>query len=107
MTTLNALAAELMIKYGASAATDVTGFGLLGHLLEMCDASNVSAEIKFDQLPFIDGTATLAEKGIVPNGTKRNLDHAFQQVEFGDSLQKYEHLMACLLYTSPSPRDRG
>ena len=43
MTTLNALAAELMIKYGTSAATDVTGFGLLGHLLEMCEASNVSA----------------------------------------------------------------
>ena len=100
MTTLNALAAELMIKYGASAATDVTGFGLLGHLLEMCEASNVSAEIKFDQLPFIGGTATLAEKGVVPNGTKRNLDHAFQQVKFGDNLHEYEHLMAADAQTS-------
>ena len=100
MTTLNALAAELMIKYGASAATDVTGFGLLGHLLEMCEASNVSAEIKFDQLPFLGGTAILAEKGVVPNGTKRNLDHTFQQVAFGDNLQEYEHLMAADAQTS-------
>ena len=100
MTTLNSLAAELMLKYGASAATDVTGFGLLGHLLEICEVSDVSAKIKFDQLPFIDGTAALAEKGVVPKGTERNLDHASQQVEFRESLQEHEQLMAADAQTS-------
>ncbi len=100
MTTLNSLAAELMLKYGASAATDVTGFGLLGHLLEICEVSDVSAKIKFDQLPFIDGTAALAEKGVVPKGTERNLDHASQQIEFRESLQEHEQLMAADAQTS-------
>ncbi|MDP7127996.1 MAG: selenide, water dikinase SelD, partial [Candidatus Marinimicrobia bacterium] len=74
MSTLNKAAAEAMNGLDVHAATDVTGFGLLGHLLEMCKASNVSAEINFKNLDFLPGVRELAEKGIIPGGSKRNLD---------------------------------
>ena len=74
MSTLNKLAAEVMIKIGVNAATDVTGFGLLGHLSEMCEASRVSAKIEYSELPFLPSVKEIAGKGIVPGGTKRNLE---------------------------------
>ena len=56
----------------ASAATDVTGFGLLGHLLEVCDASNVGMEIEFERVPVLEGTAELLEQRMWPGGSARN-----------------------------------
>src|SRR5688500_10881480 len=53
MTTLNAAAAQAALKVGVSAATDVTGFGLIGHLLKICDASKVGAEIGYETLPVL------------------------------------------------------
>lgn len=75
MTTLNAAASEAMVEAGASAATDVTGFGLLGHLKQMLEASEVAARINAAAVPLLPGVLDLARGGVVPGGTRRN--HAF------------------------------
>ncbi len=72
MTTLNAAAAVAMGEAGAAAATDVTGFGLLGHLRRMLEASGASARIDADAVPLLPGVLDLARRDVVPGGTKRN-----------------------------------
>ena len=72
MTRLNDEAAEAMVEAGAEAATDVTGFGLLGHLHEMLAASSVAAEVDAASVPFLPGALELAGEGVVPGGTHRN-----------------------------------
>jgi selenide,water dikinase len=72
MTALNRDASEAMLEAGVLAATDVTGFGLLGHLHRMLAASGAAAGIVPPAVPLIDGAAELAEGGAVPGGTKRN-----------------------------------
>ncbi len=73
MTALNAAAAEAMLEAGAAAATDVTGFGLLGHLQRMLDASGLQAVLDASAVGLLPGTLELARAGVVPSGTKRNL----------------------------------
>ncbi len=75
MVTLNADAAAAMRGAGAQAATDVTGFGLLGHLQQMLIASGVGARVDASAVPVLDGVVELAREDVVPGGTKRN--HAF------------------------------
>ena len=75
MKTLNKDAANIMHEYKANAATDITGFGLLGHLIEMCKSGNVSMELDFENIPFFSGTEELANNGFIPSGTKRNHDY--------------------------------
>ena len=75
MTTLNASARDAGIEVGVHAATDVTGFGLLGHLRELCAGSRVGATISLRAVPVIDGVPELIEAGMVAGGTQRN--HAF------------------------------
>jgi len=82
------------------AVTDVTGFGLLGHLREMCLASDVSAEINFRNLDFLKGVRELAEAGVVPGGTKRNLDFVKEDVNFDESLSDVEQLLTADAQTS-------
>ena len=74
MATLNRAAAEAMTKVGVNACSDITGFGLLGHLRGIVQASNVSARIRLGDVPIIEGVAELLEAGIAPGGTHRNLD---------------------------------
>jgi selenide,water dikinase len=74
MTTLNAGAARAALAVGVSAATDVTGFGLLGHLANLLEASRVGAEVFCDAVPVFPHARNLAMRGFVPAGTKRNLD---------------------------------
>jgi selenide,water dikinase len=76
MTTLNDGAARAALRVGVSAATDVTGFGLIGHLTSMLEASKVAAEIVFDAIPILSHARNLAARGIVPGGTERNLEAA-------------------------------
>ncbi len=76
MTTLNADAAEAAIAAGATAGTDVTGFGLVGHLRRMAGSSGVRAVIDLAALPLLEGVAALVEEGFVPGGTGRNLEDA-------------------------------
>jgi selenium donor protein len=84
MKALNKTAAELMLKYDVSACTDVTGFGLLGHLKEIIESSKVGAELYFDALPFIETTKDLAAAGVIPGGTFNNREFVDAVVDFGD-----------------------
>ncbi|PVX40618.1 selenophosphate synthase [Pasteurella langaaensis DSM 22999] len=59
---------------GVTAMTDITGFGLLGHLAEICEGSGLSAVVKFDNIQTLDGVTEYIEKGCVPGGTNRNFD---------------------------------
>ena len=68
MKMLNKEAAEIAQKFKPNAVTDVTGFGLVGHLIEICNASNVSAEINFNNIEFLPGTVKFLEQGIMPGG---------------------------------------
>lgn len=72
MTTLNAEAARLSLAHGATAATDVTGFGLLGHLHGLASASRVSARIDASSVPLLPEVTGLLDAGYVPGGTERN-----------------------------------
>jgi selenide,water dikinase len=74
MTTLNAAASLPLHDHRASAVTDVTGFGLLGHLREMCIASGVAAEVILDQVPVIDGARDLLAEGMWAGGSQRNME---------------------------------
>ena len=84
MTTLNAGAARAMRATGGGvhAATDVTGFGLLGHLHNMLAASGVSAEIDAAAVPLLPKALELAERGAIPGGTKRNREALAPHVQF-------------------------
>ena len=80
MTTLNRGAAEAMTAVGVSAATDVTGFGLMGHLLEMLDGVT-SAELDFDLIPVLLEAIDLARDGVLPGGSRRNQEAMGDKVE--------------------------
>ncbi len=74
MTTLNRDAAAAAVAAGVRAATDVTGFGLLGHLYKMCRASGIGAELDFSAVPAVDGAKEALAEGFIPGGSRRNLD---------------------------------
>jgi len=93
MATLNDSASKQMHEFDVHAATDVTGFGLLGHLLEMCKASNVSAEVQFKELSFLDGVLNFANDNVIPSGTQRNLEYALKFISFSDHLNEIQKLI--------------
>jgi selenide,water dikinase len=80
MTTLNDGAARAALRVGVSAATDVTGFGLIGHLGQLLEASAVAAELAYESLPLLPHAWNLASRGFVPGGTTRNLEAASKVV---------------------------
>ena len=73
MRTLNRSAAEVATGHGVKTATDVTGFGLVGHLSNILNQSGLAAEITFESIPILDGALSMAADGIAPGGTRRNL----------------------------------
>jgi selenide,water dikinase len=81
MAELNKTAAEAMVEAGVTAATDVTGFGLMGHLSEMVAQSGVTAEIYTDQVPFFDGVLALVREELISGAIERNREYATQYVE--------------------------
>jgi selenide,water dikinase len=83
MTTPNRAASEAVNEVGADAATDVTGFGLLGHLHRMLLASGAAAEVRA-AVPTIDGALDLARSGVVAGGTKRNHAYVDPHVDWGE-----------------------
>ena len=83
MTRSNEAAAAAAMRHGATAATDVTGFGLLGHGLRMAQESGVDLEISVGEVPIIEGARELAGLGIVPGGTARNLDWVSPSLDTG------------------------
>jgi selenide,water dikinase len=100
MTVLNKKASEALKEFEPNAVTDVTGFGLVGHLIEICKNSQVSATINFSQINFLPGVIDLANEGIIPGGTKRNLDYAEKFAHFSESLSPTQKLLACDAQTS-------
>ena len=100
MKTLNRGASETLLDFNPHAVTDVTGFGLIGHLMEICKSSEVSASINLSEINFLPGAYDLANEGIIPGGSKRNLDHAENFVNFSDSLSPIQKLLVCDAQTS-------
>ncbi len=84
MVRSNEKAAAAGLRHGATAATDVTGFGLLGHGLRMAQESGVDLEISVSEVPVIEGVRELAALGMVPGGSQRNLDWAAPHLDIGD-----------------------
>ena len=97
MTTLNAAASEAMQKVGCNACTDVTGFGLLGHLCEMTAASKVGAKLHYDKVPLIEGVKELLEMDMAPGGTWANMEFldSAGTVVWEGNLSENERLILC------------
>ncbi len=100
MTTLNKTAAECMNQFQVHAATDVTGFGLLGHAVEMARESGVGIQILHDQVPVLPRARELAEDGVIPGGTKNNLKHAENVVTFTKPLDQVDQWILADAVTS-------
>lgn len=84
MTRLNAQAARAALDAGATGATDVTGFGLLGHLRKMAQGSGTDVDLEAAAVPILAGVRELVEQGFVPGGTRRNLAWAAETLEPAD-----------------------
>ncbi len=93
MSRLNRAAAESACEAGVKAATDVTGFGLLGHGREMADASGVTLHLRVDQIPWLDGAAGYAEAGIFPGGSARNRTAYEDGVRFAADVTAAEQML--------------
>lgn len=100
MATLNKTAAETMAPYDVHACTDVTGFGLLGHAMEMAKGSGVGITVYASRLPFLPRVRELAEAGFVPGGTKNNYAHVEGSVAFPDGMDQIGRWMLCDAVTS-------
>jgi selenide,water dikinase len=100
MRTTNRAAANAMRIAGVNAATDVTGFGLLGHLHELSFASGLAARIDSQQVPTLNGVLELAEAGVVPGGTRRNLDSVRDATSFPDAMPEAMRLLLADAQTS-------
>lgn len=100
MATLNKYAAETMEDYTVNACTDVTGFGLLGHTLEIAEGSGVGITINHNNVPVLPGTSELAEQGIIPGGTKKNHKWIADRVAYDNQISKVDQLILCDAVTS-------
>ncbi len=98
MTMLNRDAASAMTEVGVSAATDVTGYGLIGHLLEMCAGSGTGAEIRASAVPVLANTRDYLAKGFRPAGTLRNVESFRRRV--GVRVPESEFVLMCDAQTS-------
>jgi selenide,water dikinase len=95
MTTLNRAAAEAMLAAGVTAATDVTGYGLIGHLANLAGG----ADIELRSVPFMEGVRQLAEKDLFPDGSRRN-HAAYRDQAQWDGLAEIDQMMLCDAQTS-------
>lgn len=86
MTTLNKFAKDAMMKTGVNACTDVTGFGLLGHSLEMAEGSNVTIKLNSNDIPIVEGVREFANMGLIPAGTYENKRFIGDKVIFNEDV---------------------
>lgn len=100
MTTLNAAASAACVAAGVVAATDVTGFGLLGHLLTMCRASGVGARVDVGAVPVLDGVRGSVAEGFVSGGTRRNLAWVQDDLDVGPGVDEEDLLVLADAQTS-------
>jgi selenide,water dikinase len=100
MATLNKGAAVAMQEVGVNAATDVTGFGLLGHLAQMMKASGTSATVNWSAIPFLPGALDLAHAGSTSGGTRRNMESLEGRVVYGEGITEFEFMVLADAQTS-------
>jgi selenide, water dikinase len=100
MTTLNSAASAAMSHVGVHAATDVTGFGLLGHLRNLTLASRVGATLWLDAVPVVDAAWTYVRAGVAPGGTHANWRFLNDWVRYEDGVDKEAQLVVCDAQTS-------
>jgi len=100
MATLNKAAADVLHGFTVHACTDVTGFGLLGHLREMSAGSGVDVEIEAAALPLIEAAAEITAGGTVPGGTLNNKAYVSPHVDWSDTVSETLRIMACDAQTS-------
>ena len=100
MATLNKGAAEAMMRVGINSCTDITGFGLMGHLRGMTRGSKVGAIINASDVPVLPGVWDLLEKNVVPGGTFRNMNGVEDSVDWDKSLTDQQRLLMCDAQTS-------
>jgi len=93
MTTLNRGAAQLAREFGARAATDITGFGFLGHAWEVAAASGVGLRFEFGRIPFVRGARRYAAEWVFPGGSADNRLYYGEHVHFAPHLQEHEHML--------------
>ena len=93
MTTLNRLPKEIMDNYPVHACTDVTGFGLLGHGIEMAEPSEVSFELYADEIPYVTESMSLAEMGMIPEGAYKNKKYFDSKVDLSGVKEVYGDLL--------------
>jgi len=94
MTTLNKYARDVAVKNRVNAATDITGFGFLGHASEMAEASGCTLAFTAKDIPLLDGVYELSEQGVIPGGTKRNMDYLSSKINFSNDVPKpYEAIL--------------
>ena len=100
MVELNRGAAEAMLHVGVHAATDVTGYGLLGHLHEMARASRLEARVTATAVPLLPGAERLARQGHVPGGTRRNAADREDDVVWRGDVAEELRILLCDAQTS-------
>jgi selenide, water dikinase len=101
MLTLNRVASEAMVEQGdVHAVTDVTGFGLLGHLSEMLGAGDVGARLEADAVPVLEEAWDFAQRDVVPGGTRRNLASVEALTDWSERLSEVQRLVLADAQTS-------
>lgn len=100
MSTLNRVACETMLGFSVNAVTDVTGFGLLGHLKEMVTGASVKAIIDSEQVPVAEVAMSYAAGGIIPGGTKNNLEFIADVVHWHDGVPEMKKIVLADAQTS-------
>jgi len=100
MSRLNVDARDAALAVGAHAATDVTGFGLLGHLVHLVSGSGVAARLRAADVPLFDFARRLAEDGVIPGGTRRNASYVEPHVAYAKHLTEVDRLLLCDAQTS-------
>ena len=93
MATLNKRAGEIMLEVGVDTATDITGFGLIGHMHEVLSASKCKAHIRTSLVPFFDEAVRLAENDIAPGGTLGNLKNYAPHITWADDVPDHEKVL--------------
>jgi cysteine desulfurase NifS/selenium donor protein len=100
MSTLNKIAAETLHRFPVHACTDVTGFGLIGHLLEMTRGSHTDAELDAARIPYLKDVFRLIGSGVVPGGTRNNLAFVESWINWPDNFDEIQKLAICDAQTS-------
>ena len=100
MSRLNKSASEAMTRIGVNACSDITGFGLLGHLREMAEGAKLDSEISVSNVPIIEGVMELINRGIAPGGTLRNLESLEGHVSWEEGMSENSKILMSDAQTS-------